>query len=307
MTPIEICEVGPRDGLQGLAAFVPTERKVRFVEDLIEAGVRAIEIASFVSPKATPQMRDGREVAKAVRRRPGVMLAAFVPNRRGLEGALECAIDVVGIATYASESFARRNVNATIAESNQRIREVVAAARGTRTRVRGYVSAAIECPWEGPIDPERVAALAEKIADDGCDEVFLGDTTGRGTPATIGRLADAVLRRLPAERLGVHFHDTMGQGLANVLACVERGIRRVDTSVAGLGGCPAAEGAAGNVATEDLLYALRAMGIAPAIDLERLAAVGAELCRDLGIRSDSKAGRALSHLSPSERGRPQAG
>lgn len=294
MTPIEICEVGPRDGLQGLPAFVPTERKVRLVEDLIETGVRAIEIASFVSPKATPQMRDGREVAKAVRRRPGVTLAAFVPNRRGLEAALECAIDVVGIATYASESFAGRNVNATIAESNQRIREVVEAARGTRTRVRGYVSVAIECPWEGPIDPERVAALADELAGSGCDEIFLGDTTGRGTPATTARLADAVLRRIPAGILGAHFHDTMGQGLANVLACVERGIRRVDTSVAGLGGCPAAEGAAGNVATEDLLYALRAMGIAPAIDLERLAAVGAELCRDLGIRSDSKAGRAIA-------------
>jgi hydroxymethylglutaryl-CoA lyase len=291
---VEIWEVGPRDGLQGLPSFVPTERKIRLVEDLVAAGLRTIEVASFVSPKATPQMRDGREVVRGLRHPSGVTFAAFVPNARGLEAAMEVGIDVAGNATYATESFARANVNATVAETIARIREQVAATRGTRTRVRGYVSCAVECPFEGPVDPERVAALAEELAAIGCEEVFLGDTTGKGSPATIARLADAVLRRVPAERLGVHFHDTFGQALANVLVCVERGIRKVDASVAGLGGCPAAEGAAGNVATEDLVYALRGLGIAPAVELERVAAIGAELCRDLGIRCDSKAGRAIA-------------
>lgn len=294
MNAVEICEVGPRDGLQGLPNFVPTERKVRFVEDLIAAGLTTIEVASFVSPRAIPQMRDGREVTAAIRRRPGVSLAAFVPNRKGLEAAIETGIDLAGFATYATESFARRNVNATVAETVDRIREAIEATKGTKTRVRGYVSVAIECPFEGPVDPERVAVLAVELAGLGCSEVFLADTTGRGTPATVARLADAVLRRLPAERLGTHFHDTFGQGLANVLTCVERGIRHIDCSVAGLGGCPMAEGAAGNVATEDLLYALAGLGLAPAVDLERIAAIGAELCRDLGIRCDSKAGRALA-------------
>lgn len=291
---VDLCEVGPRDGLQGLSRFVPTERKVRFIEDLMAAGCRAIEVASFVSPKAMPQMRDSREVAQAVRHHGGITLSAFVPNRRGLDSALECGIDVAGIATYASESFARRNVNATIPECIRRIREVVSVAENSPIRVRGYVSTAIECPFEGPVDPERVAEIAEEVASIGCDEIFLGDTTGRGNPATVSKLADAVLRRLPPERLGIHFHDTMGQGLVNVLVCVERGILKVDSSVAGLGGCPAAEGAAGNVASEDLLYALRGLGLAPPIDLGRIAAIGAELCRDLGIRSDSKAGRAMA-------------
>ncbi len=295
ITGVEICEVGPRDGLQGLPAFVPTERKVRLVEDLLDAGLRTIEVASFVSARAMPQMRDGLDVVRALERREGVTFSAFVPNARGLEDAMSVGIDVVGNATYATESFARANVNATVAETIARIREQVAAARGTKTRIRGYVSCAAECPFEGPVDPERVAALAEELAELGCADVFLADTTGRGSPATIARLADATLRRVPAERLGVHFHDTYGQALANVLVCVERGIRKIDSSVAGLGGCPNAVGAAGNVATEDLVYALGGLGLAPAgVDLDRLAAIGAELCADLGIRCDSKAGRALA-------------
>ena len=294
---VEIWEVGPRDGLQGLPDFVPTERKIRLVEDLIDAGLRTIEVASFVSARAMPQMRDGLDVVRSLRRRDGVTFAAFVPNARGLEDAMAVGIDVVGNATYATESFARANVNATIAETLARIREQIAAARGTKTRIRGYVSCAIACPFEGPVDPERVAAQAEELAAIGCDDVFLGDTTGRGSPSTVARLADAVLRRLPAERLGIHFHDTYGQALANVLVCVERGIRKVDSSVAGLGGCPNAVGAAGNVATEDLVYALRGLGLAPEVDLERVATLGAELCRDLGIRSDSKAGRAIAARS----------
>ncbi len=293
-SPIVICDVGPRDGLQGLPNFVPTERKVRLIEDLVDAGLRSVEVASFVSPKAMPQMRDGREVLGALRRRPGVAFSAFVPNLRGLEAAIELGVDYASVATYASEEFSRRNVNATVAEANQRIREIVHAAHGTAIAVRGCVSCAFDCPFTGPVPPERVVALAAELLDVGCAEVFVGDTTGRGTAASVARLADALLERIPAERLGAHFHDTYGQGLVNVLECIKRGIRRIDTSVAGLGGCPAAEGAAGNVPTEDLLVLLGGLGLAPPIDVERVARIGAELCRDLGIRNDSKAGRALA-------------
>ncbi len=293
---VEICEVGPRDGLQGLPDFVPTARKIRLIDDLIDAGCRVLDVASFVSPSAIPQMRDAREVVAGLRRRPGVYFAAFVPNRRGLDAALACGIDYAGIATYASEEFSRRNVNATVAEATERIRELVRATRDTSMTVRGYVSCAIDCPFSGPVAPARVAALAQDVMDAGCSEVFLADTTGRGTPATVARMVDAVLARVPAERLGIHFHDTFGQGVATVLTCLERGIARVDSSVAGLGGCPTATGAAGNVATEDLLILLAGFGIATGIDANRLAAVGADLCRDLDIRNDSKAGRALAAL-----------
>jgi hydroxymethylglutaryl-CoA lyase len=321
--PIEICEVGPRDGLQGLPDFVPTARKVRLVEDLIGAGLRAVEVASFVAPRAIPQMRDGRELVAALAKPAGVTFAAFVPNARGLAAALELGIDWITAATYASEEFSRRNVNCTVAEANERIREMVRAARGTASKVRGYVSCAVECPFLGPVAPARVADLAEELCEAGCEQVFLADTIGRGTPTTVARLADAVLSRIPAERLGIHFHDTYGQGLANALTCLDRGIRRFDTSVAGLGGCPAAkvrlgvdrsglaseggerscetyEGAAGNVATEDLLVALEGRGEAPPVDLERVARIGAKLCRDLGIRNDSKAGRALAAKATEE-------
>jgi hydroxymethylglutaryl-CoA lyase len=295
--PVEICEVGPRDGLQGLPEFVPTARKVKLVEDLMGAGLRAVEVASFVAPRAIPQMRDSRDVVAALAKPAGVTFAAFVPNARGLEAALELGIDWISAATYATEEFSRRNVNCTVAEANDRIREMVRGARGTTSKVRGYVSVAIECPVSGPVAPARVADLVDELCDAGCEQVFLADTTGRGTPATVARLVDAVLSRIPAEQLGIHFHDTLGQGLANALLCLDRGIRRFDTSVAGLGGCPNAEGAAGNVATEDLLVALEGRGESPPIDLARLARIGAELCRDLGIRNDSKAGRALAAKS----------
>lgn len=298
---IEICDVGPRDGLQGLPAFVPTERKARLIRDLVGAGLRCVEVASFVSPKAIPQMRDARELLALIDHPPGVSFSAFVPNRRGAEAAIESGIDWLSIATYASEAFSRRNVNATVEEANERIREVVSAAQGTAARVRGYVSCAVDCPISGPVPAQRSAALAAELLAIGCDEIVLADTTGRGTVASIARLADAVLAEVPAQRLGIHVHDTYGQGLANVRECLSRGIGHIDSSVAGLGGCPNAEGAAGNVATEDVLVLLAGLGIETGIDLERLAAIGAELCRDLGIRSDSKAGRALAARTEASR------
>jgi len=296
---VEISEVGPRDGLQGLPHFVPTERKAALIEDLIDAGLTSIEVASFVNPRSMPQMRDGREVVERLRRRGDVTFAAFVPNLRGMQDAIELGIHRATVATYASEEFSRRNVNATVAEANQRVREIVREA-GDAARVRGYVSCAIDCPFTGPVDPARVAELAEELLDMGCAEVFFADTTGRGTAATVARLADHVLERVPADRLGVHFHDTFGQGLANVATCLERGIRRIDASVAGLGGCPTAQGAAGNVATEDVLLLLEGHGVATGVDVRRVAAIGADLCRDLGLRNDSKAGRAL--VAAAERG-----
>jgi len=298
---MEVCDVGPRDGLQGLARFIPTARKIRLIEDLVDAGLRSIEVASFVSASAIPQMRDGAEVLGGLRRRPEVTLAAFIPNLRGLEDAARLHVDRVTIATYASEEFSKRNVNATVAEANERMRAIARAAEQGGIAARGYVSCAIDCPFTGPVAPARVAELAEQVLDAGCAEVFLADTTGRGTTASVSRLVDGVLERVPAARLGVHFHDTFGQGLANVATCIERGIRRIDASVAGLGGCPTARGAAGNVATEDVLLLLEGLGIDTGIDVARVAAIGAELCDDLGIRNDSKAGRALASRADESR------
>ena len=293
----EIHEVGPRDGLQRLASFIPTERKVRLIEDLIDAGCRHIEVASFVSPKVTPQMSDGREVLARLPRRPGVSYSAFVPNLHGLAPALEASVGRISIGTAASEAFQQKNMNASISESVERIREIVAGCAGQPVHIHGYVSCVVECPYSGPVEPSKVAELADRLFQMGCHDIFLGETLGKSTVSSISRLLDAVLDRIQPAQLGIHLHDTYGQAVAGLTRCLERGIYKIDSSVAGLGGCPFAPGAAGNVATEDVLYLLNGMGIAPDINMEQVAAAGNTFCEEFGLRNDSKAGCALSAKS----------
>lgn len=265
---VRIVEVGPRDGLQSLEAFVPTDTKVAYIDALSATGLRDIEVSSFVSPKWVPQLADAEEVFQRITRAPGVRYHALVPNARGLERAVTARVDIVAVFTAASETFSRRNTNGSIAETLARFRPVVAASP---VPVRGYVSTAFTCPFEGPIAPAAVRDVAVALHDLGCQEISLGDTIGRATAAEVHRVLDAVLPELPAGMLALHLHDTFGQAVANALAGAERGIQTFDSSAGGIGGCPYAPGAPGNVSTEALVRAFPGMtGIDPA----RLAAAG---------------------------------
>src|SRR5690349_3325781 len=253
---VRMCEVGPRDGLQNEQATLPTATKVALIEKLLAAGLRSIEAGSFVSPKWVPQMADTAAVLAALPKRDEVSFPVLVPNMKGFEAALAAGAREIAIFGAASESFSRKNINCSIAESLDRFAPVAEAAKRHAIRVRGYVSTVVDCPYEGAIAPEAVAEVAERLLAMGCYEVSLGDTIGTGTPARVQRMLDRVAERVPVERLGVHFHDTYGQALANIYASLERGVASVDSSVAGLGGCPYAKGASGNVASEDVVYLL---------------------------------------------------
>jgi len=291
---VRVVEVGPRDGLQNEPGRVPLEAKLALVEALAEAGLPAVEAGAFVSPKWVPQMADTAELLARLRRRPGTAYPVLVPNEKGLEAALAAGVAEIAVFGAASESFSKRNINASIAESLARFRPVCAQALAAGLRVRGYVSCVLGCPYEGAVAPERVAEVAEALAELGCYEVSLGDTIGVGTPGRAVAMLETVLRRLPAERLALHFHDTWGQALANVLACLETGVATVDSSVAGLGGCPYAKGASGNLATEDLLYLLHGLGIETGVDLEAVAAAGRRVCAALGRPPASRVAQALA-------------
>lgn len=291
---VKLVEVGPRDGLQNEARPVPTAVKVELIEALAEAGMPVVESGSFVSPKWVPQMADTAAVLAAVRRRPGVSYPVLVPNPKGLEDALAAGCEEVAIFAAASESFAQRNTNCSIDESFQRFRPVAERALAAGLRVRGYVSCVVACPYEGPIAPAAVADVSARLDALGCYEVSLGDTIGVGTPAQVLAMLDAVQARLPVQRLAVHFHDTYGQALANILASLDRGIAVVDCSVAGLGGCPYAKGATGNVASEDVVYLLHGLGIQTGVDLDRLALAGDRISAHLGRESGSRVARALA-------------
>jgi len=287
-------EVGPRDGLQNEAQTVPTDIKIALIERLVEAGLRTLEAGSFVSPKWVPQMADTAEVLASVPRRPGLVYQVLVPNMKGYEAARAARADEVAIFAAASESFSRRNINCSIAESLERFAPVVAAARRDSVRVRGYVSCVIDCPYEGAIAPEAAAAVAARLVELGCYEVSMGDTIGTGTAARVEAMIEATAQRVPVERLAIHCHDTYGQALANILAALGKGVAVVDSSVAGLGGCPFAPGAAGNVASEDVLYMLDGLGISTGVDLQKLAAAGRFISAALGREPQSKAARALA-------------
>lgn len=280
---IQLTEVGPRDGLQNEPQFVPTEAKVAFVRGLLAAGAKDIEVTSFVRPDLVPQLADGAAVLEALGPPPaGVVFGALVPNLRGYEGARAAGVRKVAVFTAASETFNRRNTNASIAESLLRFRPVVEAAQGDDVVVRGYVSCAVACPFEGPIQPAAVAQVAEDLLALGCDEVSIGDTIGAGTPADVGRLLDELLARIDADHLVLHFHDTRGMAITNVMEGLRHGIRAFDASAAGLGGCPFAPGASGNLATEDLVFLLDGLGIAHGLDLEALCAASTVLEPHLG-------------------------
>jgi hydroxymethylglutaryl-CoA lyase len=291
---VRMVEVGPRDGLQNEAQFVSVANKIALIEQLADAGLRTIEAGSFVSPKWIPQMADTAEVLAGLRRAPDVAYPVLVPNMKGFEAARAAGCDEIAVFAAASESFSRRNINCSIAESLDRFAPVAEAARRDGMRVRGYISTVIDCPYEGPIAPQAVAAVAVKLFELGCYEISLGDTIGTGTPRRIQHMIEAVAKHIPVDKLAGHYHDTYGQALANILASLELGVATFDSSVAGLGGCPYAPGASGNVASEDVLYMLDGLGIETGIDLAKLAAAGRFISAALGREPQSKAARALA-------------
>src|SRR5688500_15211609 len=291
---VRIVEVGPRDGLQNEPGEVPTAVKVELIERLAGAGLPAVEATAFVSPKWVPQMADHTEVLERIRRRPGVSYPVLTPNLKGFEAARAAGATEVAIFGAASEAFSRKNINCSIAESMERFLPVAKAALSAGIRVRGYVSCVLGCPYEGEVSPARVADVAAALYDMGCYEVSLGDTIGVGTPGKTRAMIEACAKRVPVAKLAGHYHDTYGQALANVYASLELGVATFDASIAGLGGCPYAKGATGNVATEDVIYMLHGMGIATGVDLDRLVDIGQWICGVLGKAPASRAGRAMA-------------
>jgi hydroxymethylglutaryl-CoA lyase len=294
---VRVVEVGPRDGLQNEPSHASTAVKVELIGRLFAAGLRSVEAGAFVSPKWVPQMADTADVLAALTPPIDAELMALVPNEKGLAPALHGGIGTVAVFVAASETFSRRNTNCSIAESLQRIVPVIDGAHAAGRRVRGYVSCIVGCPYEGTILPTAVAAVVDGLVAAGCDEISLGDTVGVARPKEIDAVLDAVLPSVAVERLAIHAHDTYGMGIANVLRCIERGLRNVDASVAGLGGCPYAPGASGNVATEDVVYLFQSLGLQTGIDLDQLAATGAWISQQLGRANGSRAGAAVARTA----------
>ena len=289
----KIVEVGPRDGLQNEALTVPAPVKVRLIEMLADAGLAAVESGAFVSPKWVPQMADSGEVLQRIEKKPGVTYPVLVPNLKGLELALEAGVEEIALFAAATETFSQKNTNCSIAESIERFESVIERARAENLRIRGYISCVLGCPYEGEVSFDTVAMIARKLDDAGCFEISLGDTIGVGTPGKARELIERVGRDVPVARLAAHFHDTYGQALANIHAVMQSGIAVVDSSVAGLGGCPYAKGATGNVATEDVVYMLDGMGIETGIDMGKLLEAGRYISDFLGREPVSRAAQAL--------------
>lgn len=289
---VRLVEVGPRDGLQNEQQPISVADKVRLVDDLSAVGLSYIEVGSFVSPKWVPQMAGSAEVFAQIQRKAGVTYAALAPNMKGLEAAIEAGVKEVAVFGAASEAFSQKNINCSIAESLARFAPLMEAAREQDIRVRGYVSCVLGCPYEGDVSPAKVAEVARELYAMGCYEVSLGDTIGTGTPGKTRTLFDTVAREVPRERLAGHFHDTYGQALANIYASLLEGIAVFDSSVAGLGGCPYAKGASGNVASEDVLYMFNGLDIATGIDLDALIAAGQRISQLLGRANGSRVARA---------------
>ncbi len=289
---VELIEVGPRDGLQNEAEPLALEHKIELVEGLAAAGLSTVETGSFVSPKWVPQMADSDAVFRGISRRAGVAYTALTPNMRGLERALESKADEVAVFAAASESFSQRNINCSIDDSIARFEPVMEAARQHKLPVRGYVSCVLGCPYEGEIDPQAVLEVSRRLLELGCYEVSLGDTIGIGTPGSMARLLDVLSADIDVRQLALHCHDSYGQALANLLVGLQYGIRRIDSSVAGLGGCPYATGASGNVATEDVVYMLQGLGVESGVDLDALIAVGERCCGQMQRRNHSRVAQA---------------
>jgi len=290
---VKIVEVGPRDGLQNESQLVPAAVKVALIDRLGMAGLKTIEATAFVSPKWVPQMGDAAEVMASLPRRHGVSYPVLVPNLKGFEQALAAGVEEIAVFGAASEAFSQKNINCSIAESLERFRPVAEAALKNGIRVRGYVSCVLGCPYQGEVQPAAVAEVAARLLEMGCYEISLGDTIGVGTPASVARMLDEVALLVPVGRLAGHYHDTYGMALANIYASLGRGVAVFDASVAGLGGCPYAAGASGNVATEDVVYLMNGLGIETGVDLDRLVDVGAYICAELGREPSSKVARAI--------------
>ncbi len=292
-TRVRLVEVGPRDGLQNEQQLVPAAVKLELIDRLGACGLKTIEATAFVSPKWVPQMADAAELMHSLNRRPGVAYPVLVPNMKGYEAALAAGAREIAVFGAASEAFSQKNINCSIAESLDRFRPVVAAAREANVTVRGYVSCVLGCPYQGAVASSAVADVAWRLFEMGCHDVSLGDTIGVGTPGATAAMIEAVARRVPLEKLAGHFHDTYGMAIANICAALEMGVAVFDASVAGLGGCPYAAGASGNVATEDVVWLMRGLGIETGVDLAALAETGAWISRQLGRETGSKTARAL--------------
>lgn len=290
---VRIVEVGPRDGLQNESRSVSTAVKIELIDRLSATGLRTIEATAFVSPRWVPQMADNAKVMAGIRRGPGIRYPVLVPNMKGLEDALRCGCDEIAVFAAASESFSRKNINCSIDESLERYAAVVGAAGEKNVRVRGYISCVLGCPYEGDVSVETVARVAGRLFEMGCYEISLGDTIGTGTAGATQAMIDAVTNKVPVERVAGHFHDTYGQALANVLAAMQRGVAVFDGSVAGLGGCPYARGATGNVATEDVLFMLNGLGIASGVDLDAVVETARFISEALGRPPLSRVARAM--------------
>ena len=291
---VRIVEVGPRDGLQNEKREVPTKVKLELIERLADAGLPAVEATAFVSPKWVPQMSDHTEVLEGIRRKLGVSYPVLTPNLKGFQAAHAAGAMEVAIFGAASEAFSQKNINCSIAESLERFRPVTEAAQQAGVKVRGYISCVLGCPYEGAVPPHKVAEVAGTLYDMGCYEVSLGDTIGVGTPGKTKAMIETVAKRVPMAKLAGHYHDTYGQALANIYASLELGVATFDTSVAGLGGCPYAKGASGNVATEDVVYMLHGLGIRTGVDLDKVVDAGQWICAIIGKEPASKAGKAIA-------------
>ena len=290
---VTIIEVGPRDGLQNERAFVDTKTKIAFIDLLSQSGLKHIEATSFVSAKAIPQLADGAEVFRAIQKPLHVSFSALIPNEQGLQSAIDAGVQDIALFTAASESFNQRNIHCSIAKSIERFIPVVRIAKEQKIRIRAYVSCALGCPYEGEITPAQVTDVTQQLLSLGVDEISLGDTIGVGTPRQTKALLKAIEPLLPLSMLAMHFHDTYGQAIANVYAALECDVARFDSSVAGLGGCPYAQGASGNVATEDVLYLMHGLGIETGIDIYKIVTAGDMICKALGRNNQSKVANAL--------------
>lgn len=291
---VYLTEVGPRDGLQNETAFVPTSTKIEFINQLSQTGLKSIEATSFVSSKSIPQLADGLEVYQQITKPADIIYSALVPNDLGMEHALEAKVQKICVFTSASESFTQKNIHCSIAESLKRFETVLTTAKAHNIPVRGYISCVLGCPYEGVIKPETVADIAQQLIQLGCDEIGLGDTIGTGTPEKTKRLIEKVTQKVSLDQTAMHFHDTYGQAIANIYASLQMGIQSFDSSVSGLGGCPYAKGASGNVATEDVLYLLHELGIETGIDLNKIIQVGRFISKALGRENNSKVARAYN-------------
>ena len=291
-THVRLIEVGPRDGLQNEAQPISVADKVQLVNALTDAGLGYIEVGSFVSPKWVPQMAGSAEVFAQIQHKPGVVYGALTPNMRGFEDAVAAGVKEVAVFAAASEAFSQRNINCSISESLERFAPIMESARQHGISVRGYVSCVLGCPYEGQVSAQQVAAVAKELYAMGCYEVSLGDTIGTGTPSATRAMFEAVGANVPRDKLAGHFHDTYGQAMVNIYASLLEGINVFDSSVAGLGGCPYAKGASGNVATEDVLYMLNGMGIETGVDMDKLLLAGQHICNVLGRVTGSRVAKA---------------